>query len=151
MLASGDTGLFSIRAYLQKKLPKIPFTVLPGISSLQYLIAKCNVNLNDLKIITLHGNHEVNLRDTVARNPVTAIFTGGSNSPQAIAARLATMNFAKLSVTVGENLSYPNEVLVTDTPEAISKMHFGDLSLMLVKNNAVDETPLALPYYGVAR
>ncbi len=145
VLASGDTGLFSIRAYLQKKLPKIPFTVLPGISSLQYLIAKCNVNLNDLKIITLHGNHEVNLRDTVARNPVTAIFTGGSNSPQAIAARLATMNFAKLSVTVGENLSYPNEVLVTDTPEAIAKMHFGDLSLMLVKNNAVDERPW--PYH----
>ena len=145
VLASGDTGLFSIRAYLQKKLPKIPFTVLPGISSLQYLIAKCNVNLNDLKIITLHGNHEVNLRDTVARNPVTAIFTGGSNSPQAIAARLATMNFAKLSVTVGENLSYPNEVLVTDTPEAIAKMHFGDLSLMLVKNDAVDERPW--PYH----
>ena len=61
------------------------------------------------------------------------------------------MNFAKLSVTVGENLSYPNEVLVTDTPEAIAKMHFGDLSLMLVKNDAVDERPWPLPYYGVAR
>ncbi len=141
VLASGDTGLFSIRAYLQKKLPEVPFSVLPGISSLQYLIAKCNVNLNDLKIITLHGSNKVNLRDTVARNEVTAIFTGGSNSPQAIAAKLATMGFADLSVTVGENLSYPDEVLVTDTAKAIAQMHFGNLSLMLVKNPSVNERP----------
>ena len=55
VLASGDTGLFSIRAYLQNRLPHVPFAVLPGISSLQCLLAHCNANLNDLKIITLHG------------------------------------------------------------------------------------------------
>lgn len=134
VLASGDTSLFSIRAYLQKTLPEVPFCVLPGISSLQYLLARRNVNLNEVKIITLHGSNAVNLRDTVARNRAVAIFTGGENSPQAIAARLCTMPFADLTVTVGEKLSYPDERVVTASPAQIAQMEFESLSLMLVEN-----------------
>ncbi len=141
VLASGDTGLFSIRAYLQNKLPDVPFRVLPGISSLQYLIARRNVNLNDLKIITLHGSDNANLLNTVARNAVTAIFCGGKNSPQAIAARLTAAAWANLTVTVGENLSYPNERVISGTPAEIAALEFEDLSIMLVENPDVANMP----------
>jgi precorrin-6Y C5,15-methyltransferase (decarboxylating) len=115
--------------------------VLPGISSLQYLIALRNVNLNDLKIITLHGSDNANLLNTVARNAVTAIFCGGKNSPQAIAARLTALDRANLTLTVGENLSYPNERVLTGTPSEIAALEFEDLSIMLVENPDVSNMP----------
>lgn len=134
VLASGDTGLFSIRAYLQKQLPQVPFKVLPGISSLQYLMAKENLNWNEMKIITLHGSDKVNLCNTVAANPVTAIFTGGDNTPAMIAQKLQLLKNMELEITVGENLSYPEERIVKGTPNAIMDLDFQDLNLMIVKN-----------------
>ncbi len=134
VLASGDTGLFSIRAYLQNRLPEVPFAVLPGISSLQCLLARCNVNLNDLKIISLHGTANANLQNTVMLNRCTAVFCGGENSPQNVAARLLRLPFANLEITVGENLTYPEERVTTGTPAEIAAGSFGELSVMLIKN-----------------
>ena len=147
VLASGDTSLFSVRAYLQKRLPQVPFTVLPGISSLQYLLARRGLNLNELKIITLHGSNSANLLNTVMRERCTAIFTGGENSPQAIAGRLQALDFAELTLTVGENLSYPDERVTSGTPQQIAAGQFADLSLMLVENAAPQCRPW--PYLPV--
>lgn len=147
VLASGDTSLFSVRAYLQKRLPQVPFTVLPGISSLQYLLARRGLNLNELKIITLHGSNSANLLNTVMRERCTAIFTGGENSPQAIAGRLQALDFAELTLTVGENLSYPDERVTSGTPQQIAAGRFADLSLMLVENAAPQCRPW--PYLSV--
>ncbi len=41
VLASGDTGLFSIAQVMKKYLPEVELTFYPGISSLQYLWQKC--------------------------------------------------------------------------------------------------------------
>lgn len=141
VLASGDTGLFSIRAYLQKHLPQVPFKVLPGISSLQYLMAKENLNWNEMKIITLHGSDKVNLCNTVAANPVTAIFTGGENTPAVIAKKLELLKNMELEITVGENLSYPEERIVKGSPETIKALDFQDLNLMIVKNPHTNNAP----------
>lgn len=141
VLASGDTSLFSVRAYLQKKLPEVPFEVLPGISSLQYLLARRGLNLNELKIITMHGASNANLLNTVMRERTTAIFTGGENSPQAIAARLAALDFAELTLTVGENLSYPDERIISGPPSLIAAQSFAPLSLMLAENARPEERP----------
>jgi precorrin-6Y C5,15-methyltransferase (decarboxylating) len=134
VLASGDTGLFSIRAYLQKKLPDLDFQVLPGISSLQYFIAKCNVNWNELKIVSLHGKDHIPLKNIVSRNRYTAVFAGNKFYPQNIAALLTAMDFVDLRLAVGENLSYPEERVVKGTPAEIANMVFSDLSLVIVEN-----------------
>ena len=134
VLASGDTGLFSISSYLRKKLPRVDFNVLPGISSLQHLMAKKDLKWNEMKIVTLHGNDDLNLKNTVARNKVTAIFTGGKNTPATIAATLNDPVFPELTLTVGENLSYPDERVISGTPEEIAAMDFGDLSIVIAEN-----------------
>jgi len=115
--------------------------VLPGISSLQYLLARRGLNLNELKIITMHGANNANLLNTVMRERATAIFTGGENSPQAIAARLAQLDFAELTLTVGENLSYPDERIVSGSPEQIAAQSFAPLSLMLAENAQPEARP----------
>lgn len=141
VLASGDTGLFSISSYLQKKLPQVKFNVLPGISSLQYLMAKKDLKWNEIKIVTLHGNDNLNIKNTVARNKVTAIFTGGKNTPATIAATLNDPVFPNLCLTVGENLSYDNERIVSGTPAEIAQGDFGDLSIVIAENPQGDEGP----------
>ena len=149
VLASGDTGLFSIRGYLQKQLPELEFQVLPGISSLQYLIAKCNLNLNELKIVTLHGSDDVALKNTVARHRTTAIFAGSRHLPQEIAAALSGISFAEIKLTVGENLSYPDERIVVGSPEDIAQMEFSDLSLVIVENPAPAKRPWPYQTMGI--
>ena len=150
VLASGDTGLFSIRAYLQNRLPDVPFKVLPGISSLQCLLAHCNANLNDLKIITLHGAADANLQNTVMMNPLTAIFCGGENTPQSIAAKLTRLKFASLWLTVGENLTYPEERVSCGSPADIAQGDFSELSVMLIKNNDPASRPWPYLPAGIA-
>lgn len=76
VLATGDTGLYSICTYLQNKLPDIDFQVLPGISSLQYFMAKAKLNWNQLKIVSLHGKDFLPLKNIVARHPYTVVFAG---------------------------------------------------------------------------
>ena len=139
--ASGDTGLFSISSYLRKKLPDVDFRVLPGISSLQYLMAKMDLKWNELKIVTLHGNDRLNLKNTVAANRVTAIFTGGKNTPSTIARHLDDDFFRDLTLTVGENLSYDSERIVRGGAKEIAAMEFGDLSIVIAENRAADAGP----------
>lgn len=141
VLASGDTGLFSISSYLRKKLPQVDFNVLPGISSLQYLMAKRDLKWNEMKIVTLHGHDDLNLKNTVIRNGVTAIFTGGKNTPSTIAKALDDPLLEGLVLTVGENLSYPDEKIVSGTPKEIASMSFGDLSIVIAENPKGGEGP----------
>lgn len=134
ILASGDTGLYSIRAYLQKKLPDIDFQVLPGISSLQYFMAKTDLNWNQLKIVSLHGKDDLPLKNIVARHRYTAVFAGKENNPQRIARLLHGLHFTDIRLIVGEYLSYSEERIVRGTPGEIAEMSFSDLSIVVVEN-----------------
>ncbi len=141
VLATGDTGLYSICTYLQKKLPDIDFQVLPGISSLQYLMAKVKLSWNQLKIVSLHGKELLPLKNIVARHPYTAVFAGSKYGPQQIANLLKDLDFADLRLLVGEHLSYPEERIVRGTAADIAKMEFSDLSLVIVENPAPAKRP----------
>ncbi|HMM05160.1 MAG TPA: precorrin-6y C5,15-methyltransferase (decarboxylating) subunit CbiE [Clostridiales bacterium] len=141
VLATGDTGLYSISAYLQKKLPDIDFQVLPGISSLQCLMAKANINWNQLKIVSLHGKDGLPLKNIVARHPYTAVFAGNKYGPQQIAELLKELSFADIRLLVGEHLSYPEERIVRGSAAEIAEMEFSELSLVIVENPAPAKRP----------
>lgn len=141
VLASGDTGLFSIGSYLRKVLPDVDFTVLPGISSLQYLMAKLDLKWNELKIVTLHGHDDLNIANIVARNKTTAFFTGGKNNPNTVAKALKSPLFNHVVLTVGENLSYENERILSGTAAEIAEKDFSDLTIVIVENDRIDANP----------
>ena len=52
VLASGDPSLYGIAAYLRRHFE---LEVINGISSVQYLFSKININMNDLYITSTHG------------------------------------------------------------------------------------------------
>ena len=141
VLVSGDPGLFSIAAYLKDKLDGVELEVRPGISSLQYLCAKLAQSWDDIFIISLHGREREDLAAVIAQHSKVAIFTGGGTSPDSICRKLAAGGFQNLTVTVGEALSYPEERIVSGSPEEIGNMKFHPLAIMLVENCCTTVTP----------
>lgn len=134
VLVSGDPGVFSIAEYLRSRLVAVELLVYPGISSMQYLCAKVNKNWNDVFIASLHGRELHNLTDLVKKHAKVMLFTGGTSSPDQICRKLAANGLGEVIVTIGEKLSYPEERIVTGSAEEVAKMHFDNLSVMLVEH-----------------
>lgn len=135
VLASGDPGLYSIMGYLNKNLQNVDIEVISGISSLQYLCSKLKLSWNDMYITSLHGRSQDDFISKVRSSRKVCVFTGGSCGAENVCNRLVENGLGHLTVTVGENLSYPNERIITGTPEEISKRRFGSLSIMIIENN----------------
>ncbi len=138
VLASGDPGVFSISEYLKSKLGDIEMLVYPGISSLQYLCARIHKSWEDAFIASLHGRELQNLSDVVKRHGKVILFTGGSSSPAGICRELIRNGLGDVLITVGEKLSYPEERIITGSPDKIGSLEFDSLSIMLVENPSLD-------------
>lgn len=139
VLASGDPGLYSIMTSLKEKLPQTDMEVIPGISSLQYLCSKLHLNWNDMAITSVHGRQQSRLFDIIKNYKKTAIFSGGEQSPDEICRKMAGFGLQNSLITVGENLSYVNERIISGTPEELGKMSFDSLALMIVQQKDSDE------------
>ncbi len=143
VLASGDTSLFSIAKVLKTSLPDLKLEFYPGIGALQYLLAKIGGDMEDMKIISLHGKSCPSLLHVLRHNRKVAIFTGGADRPQDVAAKIPWQN---IRVTVGEHLSYPEERIVCGSPAAIAAKEFSGLSLMVLEREG--EIDVLDPYLG---
>ncbi len=134
VLASGDPGLYSIATYLVKKLEDIDVKIVPGISAYQYFCSQLGIPWHDVKINSAHGRELKNLyRDVAEHNRVIA-FTGSNCLPQVIAQMLIDRGISNVKLTVGENLSYPDQRIVTGTAQEIAKMEFLSLSMLLIES-----------------
>lgn len=147
VLASGDTGLYSIAKVIKDRVPGVAVDFYPGISSLQYFLAKLRMGMEDMKIISLHGKTLPSLLHVIRSNKTVAVFTGGSNRPDQVAARIPWQN---LRITVGENLSYPDERIISGSPAEIAAMTFTDLSLMILEHDGGLEMPWPYLSAGIA-
>lgn len=131
---SGDTGFFSGARRLVPLLDaaSIPCRVLPGPSSVQLLAARLRRPWQDWVLRSAHG---------AACDPVPAVMqgrpafflTGGTNTPAALCAALTEAGLGTLRVTVGENLSYPDERVVEATAAEAADMRFAPLSVLLAE------------------
>ncbi|SHI67731.1 bifunctional cobalt-precorrin-7 (C(5))-methyltransferase/cobalt-precorrin-6B (C(15))-methyltransferase [Lutispora thermophila] len=143
VLASGDPALYGIMSSLKENIPQVEMEVIPGVSSLQYLCSKLQLNWNDIVISSVHGRQQSQLYDIIKANKKTAIFTGGKQSPDAICRKMIELGLSNAVVAVGENLSYENERIKVGTPDEIGKKTFDNLSLMIIqhKDDIVDSPP----------
>jgi len=141
VLVSGDPGIYSIMEYLKSRLNGYDLVVLPGISSMQYLCAKMNISWNDAEIVSLHGREQEDLISIIRNNKKVILFTGGISSPQGIAKEFIKNDLSEVKITVGENLSYQKERIISGKPEDIIKLEFENLSIMLVQNEKINIEP----------
>ncbi len=142
VLASGDPGLYSIATYLVKKLPDFEVKIVPGISAYQYFCAQLGIAWQEIKINSVHGRALKHLYRDIAEHQRVIAFTGSNCLPQDIAQLLIARGVSDVKLTVGENLSYPDERIVSGRPQEIAKMNFASLSMLLIENLAESKEAL---------
>ena len=130
---SGDTGFFSGTKTLLERIGDLSPEVLPGISSIVYLAAKCRTPWDDAALASAHGR-DANTVALVKRNPKLFLLTGGKTGVSAILKELAEYGLGDVRATVGENLSYADERITTGTAAELSERTFDPLSVLLVEN-----------------
>lgn len=141
ILYSGDTGFFSGASRMAERLREAgyPFTVYPGTSCVSYLAARLGTHWEDAAIYSAHGR-ELSVDRVMKRlcdpeEPAKRAFIlmGGKNGAGQFCERLTQAGYGNVQVTVGENLSYPEEQIRSGTAEGMKKLEFADLSLMLLE------------------
>ena len=141
ILYSGDTGFFSGASRMAERLREAgyPFTVYPGTSCVSYLAARLGTHWEDAAIYSAHGRElsvdRVTKRLCDPEEPAKRAFIlmGGKNGAGQFCERLTQAGYGNVQVTVGENLSYPEEQIRSGTAEEMRKLEFADLSLMLLE------------------
>ena len=141
ILYSGDTGFFSGASRMAERLREAgyPFTVYPGTSCVSYLAARLGTHWEDATIYSAHGR-ELSVDRVMKRlcdpeEPAKRAFIlmGGKNGAGQFCEHLTQAGYGNVQVTVGENLSYPEEQIRSGTAEEMKKLEFADLSLILLE------------------
>lgn len=145
VLMSGDVGFYSGAKAICELLTQPPLSAevecIPGVSSVQYLCAKLCMPWEDAKLVSLHGR-EQNLVAAVAGSAKTFLLTGGRQSVGEICEELAQSGFGGVTMHVGQNLSYPNEQIVSGTAAQLAGRPFEPLAVVLVQNPAPKQRPV---------
>lgn len=140
---SGDTGFYSgcRRLFPLLKENGYEVTVLPGISSVQLLSARLGRPWQGWRLVSAHGI-ACNAAAEVMQGQETFFLTGGKTTPATLCRQLTQAGLGELAVTVGENLSYPEENICHGTAAAFAERTFAPLSVLLA------EKAPASPYRG---
>jgi precorrin-6Y C5,15-methyltransferase (decarboxylating) len=133
VLLSGDPGFYSGAATLHRLLDQETVITLPGISSVNYFCAKLHTPWQDCHLVSAHGR-ECNPAGEVQSFCKVFFLTGGATRVQDICRELESLGYGQLKASAGENLSYPEERVVSATVADLAKENFADLSVLLVEN-----------------
>ncbi len=131
ILVSGDTGIYSGAFKIAEILRKYNPTLLPGISSPSYFCALLGVNLHNTTVVSAHGR-SLNIVSEVRRNPGTIVLTGGNTG--SLLSKLAEYGYGDLGVSIGENLSYSDERIISGSVSELARGTYAALSLMFIRN-----------------
>lgn len=116
VLASGDVGFYSISRRLTEKLSgRWEIERVSGVSSLQYLSAKLNIDYDDIKTVSVHGRDR-SVIPFVSYNGKVFVLTGGQYRVQDVAEQLYQANMGHVILHVGENLSSGQERILSAAP-----------------------------------
>lgn len=135
LLVSGDVGFFSAAGKLRERLlPYGEVNLVPGLSSMQYMCAKCGVSYENLCFKSLHGRTG-NILGAVSYHAATFVLTGGENNAQTVCKSLVDAGLGALLVHLGENLGAENEQIVHSTAYEIAQLSCVDLAVLLIENS----------------
>ena len=134
LLVSGDVGFFSAAGKLRERLlPHGKVQLVPGLSSMQYMCAKCGISYENLCFKSLHGRSG-SILGAVSYHEATFALTGGENNAQTVCKCLTEAGLGDLPVHLGENLGAENERVLHSTAAELAELSCADLAVLLVEN-----------------
>lgn len=137
---SGDVGFYSgcrsLMDALEKGLPgEAVIQALPGISSLNYFMAKIKKNWDQAGLVSAHGR-ECDLIHQIRSRRGTFGILGKARGIADLAQKLCDYGMGSIRLYVGEQLSYPQEKIFSARAEELTE-HEGDpLSVFYAENPA---------------
>lgn len=134
---SGDVGFFSGAKKLLPLLSGCEVRALPGLSSLVYLCARLGTSYEDVRPVSLHGRDHDLVPDIRKYRRVFTL-VGGENGMGLLCKQLTEAGLGGVKVSVGENLSYPQERISVGTAAELAEKEFSSLSVALIENDAAD-------------
>lgn len=135
VLLSGDLGFFSGARLLYPLLEGLEVVSLPGISSLSYFCAKCQLPWQDVHVLSCHGR-DGGILPAVQSHMQSFALTGGAYRVENLCRQLEEAGYGELNAWAGERLSYPEERIVRGTVAELAEQSFDDLAVLLVENPA---------------
>ena len=132
VVQSGDVGFYSGTKKLIKHLPK-QTKLIPGISSLTYFAAKLKQSWEDACLVSMHGQ-KANLISKIRENHKVFALLGDQKEVNSLAEQLIEYNMENVTLSVGENLSYENERIITGSPNDFLHIKLSKLSVIYIYN-----------------
>lgn len=133
VVVTGDSGFYSLLDVVKKRIGHEWIEAVPGISSFQYLFARLGRGYKDFRLMSLHGR-ETDFLETVRQGQGVFLLTDGKNTPAAVAQQLIAAGIDYIKMTVGENLSYQTERILSGSPMEIAKESFDILSVVVIEH-----------------
>ena len=144
LIVSGDTGFFSLAKSLYGRLEKYgTVTILPGLSSMQYLCAKCGQSYDDAYSVSLHGRSG-SILGPVSYHKKVFVLTGGTHTAQSLCRDLAEAGLGQVFVYLGQNLGSAQERILSGPAEELAEQPESELAVLLVLNPNAADRNLAL-------
>ena len=144
ILLSGDIGFYSGAKKLLEALKGYDVNVECGISTVAYLCSKMGVPWQDVRLTSAHGR-EFNVTGSVRTSRRTFALLTGSTGARALCQELNEY-LPDVTVTIGQNLGYPDEKIVTGSPKELLDVEFGELCAAVVENPSPDTAcPVWIP------
>ena len=132
VIASGDPLFYGIGEYIEKNY-KGNISIVPGISSFQYMMGKLCKAWQRAHLGSLHGRDEDFIKG-VKENKISIWLTDNKNTPQVMCKRLIKEEI-KATVYIGENLSYEDERINFGNPEQFVQGKFDNLTVVVIEND----------------
>lgn len=134
VVLSGDVGFYSGAKKLLELLEKqAQVTVLPGISSVSYFMAKVGLSWEDAKLVSAHGRR-CNLISYIRNYPKVFAILGKADGIRVLAQKLCDYHMEQAILHVGENLSYENERIFSAKAQELISYEGDPLSVVCVEN-----------------
>ncbi|MGM9604772.1 MAG: precorrin-6A reductase [Faecousia sp.] len=135
VVLSGDVGFYSGAKKLLPLLGGCKTELLPGLSSLSVLCSRLGVSYEDAVCVSLHGR-EAGIAAIVAREPKVFVLVGGEDGMAALCRHLVQFGLGEVTVSVGEQLGYPEETITRGTAAQLAGKAFHSLSAALITHEA---------------
>lgn len=132
IIGSGDPLFYGIGEYIKKNYEG-HISIVPGISSFQYMMGKLGKAWQGAHLGSLHGREEDFIKE-VKGNKMSIWLTDNKNTPQVMCRKL---NNAELNVMmyIGENLSYEDEKISFGEQNEFIDKKFSDLTVVVIDND----------------
>lgn len=152
ILFSGDTGFFSGAEKLYADLKKeqdFEVRIYPGISSMQYLFARCGLSWQNVTVLNLHGVQKSDWLDKLSKiiykNKRIFFITSSFSDVQELGSellRISSFGNLDFKVILGYQLSYPEEKIRILTPKDCQTVFRSGLYCGIIEISSLAKSPL---------